>query len=232
MIDMHSHVLPCIDDGARSIDISLKMLEAAKNSGAEIVAATPHCILRKFNIDAFLDRRQNAYSSIEQELLHNPLKYPKIVMGAEVLLCEDITEYENFKKLCYGSTNYILLELSSHVSCSVLAEWIYNVSINGLVPVIAHIDRFHDYKRMMSELDGIDVVYQINATRFLGLFSSLSVKNILRCATKFLVSSDMHNLDSRSFNMHLAYNKAVRYLPKEMCGMMFGGLAEKILLNK
>ena len=47
MIDMHSHCLPFVDDGADSVETSLAMLEDAKSKGADIVVATPHCVLRK-----------------------------------------------------------------------------------------------------------------------------------------------------------------------------------------
>ena len=231
MIDIHSHCLPSVDDGADSVETSLEMLENAKMLGADIVVATPHFSLQKLDICSFLERRKSAYNEVLQIISQSPEKYPRLLCGAEVYLNCDLSELDGLKSLCYDNTSYLLLELSSSVKCSVISEWIYNITINGIKPVIAHIDRFEKYKELMAELNGIDVVYQINASRFIGMFSRRSVKSILCGAEKFVVSSDMHNLTTRTFNMHEAYKKATSYLSEQRCYEMFYGMAQTILSN-
>lgn len=230
MIDMHSHCLPLMDDGADSIDTSLEMLRFAKANGAHTVAATPHYNCTKQSVDEFLNKREYSYSLIKETVLNAPGVYPKITFGAEVLLCSDLSEGIDLKKLCYAGTDYLLIELNSIYSPSTVSEWIYNISIRGYKPIIAHIDRYADHKDIMQELCGVDVVYQINAARFLGLFSNGAVKDILKRHDKFIVSSDMHNLTTRSFNMHIAYNKAKKYAGERL-GFMFNDGAAAILNN-
>lgn len=232
MIDMHSHCLPFIDDGADSLETSLKMLENAKINGADIVVSTPHCVLRKIDVNTFLKNRQKSYESVMEQISRNPEKYPVLMLGAEVFLGSDLSDAEYIEKLCYEGTKYILLETDSRISCSVLSEWIYNFTINGLKPVIAHIDRFDNREKLMYELNGIDVVYQINASRFLSVFSESKLKKILNNGTRFVVSSDMHNLDKRPFNLHLAMKKAHRFFNNEMCNDMFDNCARNIIFGK
>ena len=66
MFDMHSHVLPEVDDGAKSLEMSLEMLKTAKKHGVDVVAATPHCVLegKNENIAAFLEKRANGYNKL------------------------------------------------------------------------------------------------------------------------------------------------------------------------
>ena len=122
MIDMHSHCLPFVDDGADSVETSLAMLEDAKSKGADIVVATPHCVLRKQDMETFLQIRNESYNTICEIVNRDTQRYPKLLTGAEVFLGSDISEFEGLKKLCYEGTDYILLELSPLVSCSLLSD--------------------------------------------------------------------------------------------------------------
>ena len=127
--------------------------------------------------------------------------------------------------------HYILLELSDNGDASEVAEWIYNISIKGFRPVIAHIDRYPDYRDVMDELSHLDVVYQVNAARFLTMSDRGLLKKIFKTHDKFVVSTDMHNLTTRICNMGDAYKIAAKKFPS-MIDMLFGGGAENILNNR
>ena len=64
-IDYHSHILPCIDDGAESIEKSLMMIEKAKRYGIQAIYATPHCYMHKTNVHMFCEMRKCAYEKIK-----------------------------------------------------------------------------------------------------------------------------------------------------------------------
>ena len=74
MIDIHSHCLPSVDDGADSVETSLEMLENAKMLGTDIVVATPHFSLQKLDICSFLERRKSAYNEVLQIMSFNCFK--------------------------------------------------------------------------------------------------------------------------------------------------------------
>ncbi len=229
MIDIHTHLLPCVDDGADSVEASLEMLKFAKENGAHTVVATPHFYTGRIEVEAFLEKRDGALERVLQRMSQQD--YPRLVTGAEVYINCDISEMDGIKKLCYENTDYMLLEIARDVKLSVLSEWIYNLTIAGIRPVIAHIDRYYEYKKIMQELCGIDVVYQINSSGFLGFLSSATIKDIVKRHSNFVVGSDMHNMISRQFNMHKAYEKAKKMFPHNVDEMFEEG-AKKILENK
>ena len=66
-IDFHSHILPKIDDGSRSVEESVKLLDLMAQDGVSVVAATPHFYCSKTSIHRFLDRRAEAYDILENK---------------------------------------------------------------------------------------------------------------------------------------------------------------------
>ncbi|MBR2021020.1 MAG: hypothetical protein IJ939_01155 [Clostridia bacterium] len=231
MFDLHSHVLPFVDDGAKDIEMSLAMLKTAKEQGVELVAATPHCMPKDWeSIDAVVEKRNAEYKKMN-ELISDKNEYPRLVYGTEVHLCKDISEYEELSSLCYCNTNYILLEMPRDNMPSKIAEWVYNVCIKGYRPVIAHIDRYSFYSEIMDELSHLDVVYQVNAARFLTMSDRRLLRKIFRKHDKFIVSTDMHNLTTRTCNMGKARAVAEKKFP-EMCDMLFESGAKAILNNE
>ena len=230
MYDLHSHVLPCIDDGSNSEEMTLDMLRKAKEQGVNLVAATPHCFAKsQEDIDVLVEKRNAQYDRIRQ-IISGYEEFPEIITGSEVLLCKDISEFDNLQHLCYENTNYIMLELPGDNMPSQIAEWVYNICIKGFRPVIAHIDRYSFYKEIMSELSHLDVVYQVNASRFLTMSDRHHLKNIFKLHNKFFVSSDMHNLSSRTNRMGEARCIAEKKFSSK-CSVLFNDGAEAILKN-
>ena len=219
MFDLHSHVLPALDDGAKNIEMSLEMLKSAKMQGVNTVCATPHCITDSDEgVVSFLEKRSASYEQL-LPLIENKDEYPKLLLGCEVYLGCDMSEFEHLKELCYEGTNYILLEMPSGTEPGVLAEWIYNISIKGLRPVIAHIDRCPDYEEIMEELEGTDVIFQINASQFLTMSGRRLLKKLFKTGFDFFVSSDMHNTTSRVCVMGQA---------RSICEKKFKGKADML----
>lgn len=233
MLDLHSHVLPCVDDGAKSVEMSLEMLRQAKEQGVELVAATPHCSLdgKNENIAAFLEKRQKGYEALAAAMQDNKSLYPEIILGAEVLLSCDVSELEDARLLCYQNTDYMLLEMPLDRKPSRLAEWVYNVQTKGIKPVIAHIDRYGHYKELMAEFEGLDVVYQLNASEFSTMAGRKILRNVFKRHYRFFVSSDMHNLSSRVPNIGRAREMCDKKFPK-MSSMLFETSARLIVENK
>lgn len=206
MIDMHTHFLPKVDDGAKDLEMGIEMLKESASQGVKLCVSTSHCRLHRHeSLENFLKRRSLAYEDIKKNLTS---ELPKIILGAEVLLDHDITEHKEIDKLCIGGSGYMLLEFP-HMSQDVRTpEWIYALTLAGIKPIIAHIDRYPRRDSLMTELDGMDIVYQINAEVFFTMKGRSFVKKMLKKDDGFIISSDMHNLESRPCNMALAYEKA------------------------
>ena len=83
MIDWHSHILPCLDDGSGSFDESLRMLDTLSDQGVARVIATPRFYANKESLDIFLERREASFSLLAQGR-HEAC--PRVLCGAEVWL--------------------------------------------------------------------------------------------------------------------------------------------------
>lgn len=226
MIDMHSHILPAIDDGAKDVQQSVQMLCEAKSQGADVCVATSHCKLHKENsIADFLSNRTNAYDNLMQAV--QGADVPKIILGAEVYLDNDISKLPMVEKLCIEGTNYMLVEFSFFSkSPSVYSEWLYNLTIKGIKPIIAHIDRYRTRDEMIQCFSDIDVVYQVNnATAF-----SIKGRRFLKKMQSHTVvmGSDMHNTDSRPCDIKKAYDIVAKKMPARVQDL-FDANARKIL---
>ena len=222
MIDLHAHFLPSVDDGAADIEKSLQMLESSANQGVSVCAATPHCILHKQgDVNSFLERRSEARRLLENEIGKRGTVCPsRLLFGAEVLLDNNINEYSGIEKLCYEGTNYMLVELGADRNCSVYADWIYTITLKNIKPVLAHVDRYPFFETLMNELKGIEIIYQINASRFCTAHGRTILKKLFKYNNTYFVSSDMHNTTTRPCNMLEAYQKALKKFP-ENAGALF-----------
>ncbi len=201
MIDTHSHFLPGIDDGADSVESALKILEDLKNQGVDTVVSTSHYYEWQEDISSFLSRREQAYNILIENMQKLGGEYPNIVLGAEVALTPEIPKSEDLKKLCIGDTNNILIELPY----SGYHEWIpYAIfeisSRHGLVPVLAHFERFCTSKNKLQqykELLALDVKLQINTESFLYRKPFKVIKHLAKEGAIDVIGSDTHNMTSR-----------------------------------
>ncbi len=209
MKDLHTHVLPGIDDGAATPKESIEMLVDSFNQGVTFCALTPHCVIHNpDDIPNFLKLRQLAYEEIKDEIVEN--KIPEIALGAEVYADHDVSEHDDIESLRIEGTNYILLELPFISKYDWLGECVYSLNLKGLTVILAHIDRYPFWHTIIRELAGLDVVYQINASRFLRFRERIFVKKLLKTKQRFVVSSDMHNMSGRRCNIEKAFSLAYK----------------------
>ncbi len=229
MIDMHSHCLPGIDDGAKTCEQSLMMLSESYSQGVRLCAATPHLIIhRQKDLDVFLKDRKEAYDALKNAMSKDKGEYPEIILGAEVYLDNDLTNYDGLDKVCYTGTNRMLLEFPMDSFNPRWAEWIYEFNRKGIKILVAHVDRYPYWEKMMADFHGLDVAYQVNASRFVKFYDRRLLKNLLSYGHDYIISSDMHNTKTRKCNMEEAYVKAEKKLGKKADELFFKN-AEKIL---
>lgn len=206
MIDFHTHFLPNIDDGAKDVETSLEMLRCAKSDGINTVVSTSHIyITDQSSIDEFLLRRQASFSLISDEVLNNSSIYPEIELGAEVHIRGGIGDYERISDLKIGNTNYILLEMPYSEWNESHFETVYDITSKGLVPVMAHIERFYNYRDLFDNLKSLGVKFQVNADSFLEKQGRRELLELFQNGYVHLLGSDTHNLRSRPNNLKKAY---------------------------
>lgn len=229
MIDMHSHVLPDIDDGAKNVSESLQMLSDSFSQGVRVCAATPHCIIhRQKDLERFIDGRSKAYDLLKTEMEKTGESYPEIILGGEVYFDNDLNAYEGLERVCYTGTNYLLLEFPMEKANPLWAEQIYEMNRRGIRILVAHVDRYPEWEKMMADFKGLDVRYQVNASRFLKFSDKRLLRSLLEYGHRYVISSDMHNMKGRRCNMEEAYKKAVKKYPDMACEL-FCDNAKRIL---
>ncbi|MDE6149683.1 MAG: histidinol-phosphatase [Ruminococcus sp.] len=194
-IDMHSHILPGIDDGSRSIDESLQMLDTFVENGTNIVVATPHFYCEEQSITRFLEKRNAAYEKLKP---HLKSEHPQIILGAEVLYNPVLVGNEDLSKLAIQGTDFILLEMPYQ---KLTSDIINNVSkivdFMDVKLLIAHIERYLHFTSFsdLSNLMDLDVLGQINVKSLMKASSKRACFKLIKKGYVHALGTDYHRLD-------------------------------------
>ncbi len=216
MVDIHTHVLPGIDDGAKHVSESLRMLADAYRQGVRHCVATPHFVLHKEeDIAVFLRRRRESALSLAEAAKAHSLPLPQLLLGAEVYMDNNINSFRDIEKLCIGDSPCILVEFPMGKFDPYWGDWLHSMCLRGLHPIVAHIDRYVHLDRMLSEFSGLSITYQINASRMLSFWGRRFVARMLTGNEPCIFASDMHNTTTRNCNMKNAFLKAKKKFPLE-----------------
>lgn len=229
MIDFHSHILPGIDDGSASLEESLAMLQLAKEQGITHMVATPHFYPNYDAPDRFFRRRERAEEALRQALAEHP-GLPEITVGAEVYFFSGISESDIIQELTIGKKGCILIEMPhSPWSESMYRELAQIWEKQGIVPIVAHVDRYigpfrtHGIPERLAELP---VVVQANADFFLQASTARMALRMLRADQIQLLGSDCHNMRSRKPNLGAALTRIEKKLGKEPLNTVYSRGAE------
>ena len=206
MIDWHSHVLPQMDDGSRSLDESVKLFGMLSEQGVNTVIATPHFYANDESVDEFLKRRQAAYENLSSVING---EMPKVILGAEVSYYSGISHLEELSKLCIEGTKLLLLEMPFTKWTDHTVREIIELASRGDVTVIfAHIERYLDMQgeKVFDELQKHGVIMQVNSSFFNRKSTKRNALKLLSKGKIQLIGSDTHNVSSRPPTLDLAYN--------------------------
>lgn len=221
--DLHSHFLPGIDDGCKNCQESLQVLLESKKQGVIGIAATPH-YYPKETVDDFLKRRNDSYQQLSKYLLQENKEIPDICLGAEVAYRTGISKEPKLQELCYGKSEFILLELPfTKWNSGILYDIEQICLVHGLIPVIAHFERYAGYqdKKVLNELMDMNVLIQMNAEYYLDFWNRGSAKKKILKQQVQVLGSDCHNLDRRSPNIGIAADMMKKKgLEKELLAIM------------
>jgi len=197
MIDFHSHVLPGIDDGSRSVEESLRMLEVSAEQGIHCMAATPHFYPSEIDPERFLIQREQALSRLK-EAWHPGL--PRLLMGAEVYYFDGISRCEELTGLRIEGTPLLLLEMPFQTWTDRMTAEVRSLhSRPGFTVVLAHIERYLRFQKreIWDEVLEMGVLTQGNAEFFLHWSTKRKALHMLETGRLHLLGSDCHNMKTR-----------------------------------
>lgn len=141
MIDIHSHILNDIDDGSKDIEMSISMLKKAELSGTTDIIATPHFMRGRFEVD--YNEVLNRVEKLKKISRENNIDI-NIYAGQEVYYSRKILEYYNDKMIgTINNTRYMLIELPMlEFDINEIINNIYELQLRGIIPIIAHPERY------------------------------------------------------------------------------------------
>lgn len=216
--DMHSHILPSFDDGARTVDDSLGLLDCLKKQGISNVCFTPHFYTNEMSVENFLEKRRIAY---ENFLPYKPVNM-NIVLGAEVYVSKFLFNSDDLSGLTYGKSRYILTEFSysSSFSDRTLQQLNMLIENHRLIPVLPHVERYDvliSDTEALQELRDMGVVIQTNIGNYTKKSSIFKRRKLLKLINEGMIDilgSDAHSM---THNTPEVYAQAVEMIA-DKCG--------------
>ncbi len=213
--DIHSHILPGLDDGAQDLPSSIKMVEKLAGLGFNKLIATPHIMSDLYkNTPQTINK---AKKDLKEELKKRKLS-TEIDVAAEYLLDEGLTDHINKHGLLTMGDNYILLELSYFSEPPNIYEVIFQLNIKGFKIILAHPERYvywYDDFSKFEKLKERDVCFQLNILTF----SQSHTYPTRKIATKLInhgmvnfLGSDLHNQSQFELLEKATYDPALAKL--------------------
>ena len=202
--DIHTHILPGMDDGASTVEESLMMLSELFRQGVTTVAATPHFYADRESPKDFFERRQEAFSRLEGKLNGDLTVLP----GAEVRYYQGISGTTELPELTIGDTNLLLLEMPFGEWTPSVVNEVYSLQRDRkLQVVIAHIDRYFSRNNLKytEGMRSFGIMFQLNADVFFDRKRKSTALKMLESKAVDFIASDCHNMTSRPPMLTEAY---------------------------
>lgn len=139
IIDVHSHILPKVDDGSEDIGMSIEMAKMYLENGIKKVIATPHYI--EGSMDNSLEGNILGLERLKKGLYKEGLEL-EVFLGNEIYVSMDIFKYLDKERVStLNNTRYVLLELPMYDIPLYMEDLLYEIQLKGLIPIIAHPER-------------------------------------------------------------------------------------------
>lgn len=206
MVDFHSHIIPGVDDGAKSEEMALAMIEMAAASGTEKIVATPHYVRGRFQVSK--DEIKKELEKLKKLAKDRGIPI-EIYGGQEVYYKDNILQYYLEGEIgTIENTRYMLVELPmKEFDVENVLSGFYELQLRGIVMILAHPERYIEFIKKPSLINRfIDegFLFQLNTGSISGEFG----KEVKKTAEIFLahdiysvIGSDGHRLKSRNTDM-------------------------------
>lgn len=197
-VDVHSHLIPGIDDGAPDMEASLEMLQTFQNLGYQNVVTTPHVMA-----DFYKNDRNTILGGLE--LVRAAVKGRGLTIqidaAAEYNLDENFMNLIERKDLLTFGDNYVLFELSFNTEPPQVNEAIFALVTAGYTPILAHVERYHYYHDDWEKIEDLKrrgALLQLNINSLSGHYGKPTRKMAEQLIEKehiVLLGSDCHRMD-------------------------------------
>ena len=193
-VDIHSHILPGIDDGAKDVNESLEMISEMKRLGFSKIIGTPHTYTNIY--ENTKESISNSYNYLNSKLNIDI----EIKFASEYMIDEGLIEKAEKRSLLCLSENYVLVEMSYAAPPNKLYDILFNLKINNYIPILAHPERYiyiHNNFKEYFKLKKFGCLFQINllsANGFYGPAVTKSLNYLIKEGLVDFVGSDFHKM--------------------------------------
>lgn len=203
LIDLHCHILPGIDDGAKNIDMSMQLLQQELDSEVAGICFTPHFYYERTTLDEFVDNRHKAFAALLKEVRPSGMRLA-LKTGAEVYFTPALPSLD-LKKLAIYDTDYILIELPTSFHPSGIEELLFEVQQQGFIPILAHVERYPyvtENPTLLYDWVTGGALAQVNASGLIrGGYTAKLVQKYIDWNLVHLLCSDAHHPEKRPANL-------------------------------
>lgn len=236
IVDMHCHILPEIDDGAKNDGEAYQMLRMAYDEGIRVIVATPHHHERRGMCTPGQYKR--ALSKVRKMAKEIDEKF-YVMPGMEIYFSQDVlTKLEHKKVQTMGVSDYVLIEFSPNDEFRYIQQALQQVQMKGFHPIVAHIERydcFHDHVDDVEYLIEMGAYVQVNAGSIVGTSGRTTkrfVKELLERQLVHFVGTDAHSSGSRSPMIKKSADFVEKRFGEEYAREIFRTNGLKVLKNK
>lgn len=196
MIDIHTHILPFIDDGSKTLEESIQLLEEEEQIGVTDVFLTPHYIKHRNYLSTYKENIE-VYDQFLEEVKKRNIKV-NLHLGNEVYYHFDsVSHLRNQTVVPMGNSKFVLIEFSTSEEEEDIGEAIHNMKALGYIPIIAHIERYPYIKNFKDYelIKRMGAYIQVNASSVTGSsgsqYKKLALK-LIKAGVVDFIASDIH----------------------------------------
>ena len=235
MIDIHSHIIYGIDDGAKNIDESISMVRKMRDAGYTTIIATPHYIENSYYA-ADNKLKKERLNEIQERLIEENINV-KLYLGNEIFIQEDI-----LKKILKGeihtlnNSSYMLLELPLNERLNSDLDILYDIIATGAKVILAHPERYAIFKRNPDEVNKyleMGILLQGNIDALSGKYGKEAKKlfeKYLKERKYFALASDIHTSRSNFYSrVSELKQEAIKLTDKKYINELMGVNPNKII---
>ena len=234
--DIHTHILPAVDDGAQGMPEALQLLRMAWDNGTRTVVLTPHYRGKyKENTPAWL----RECFLLLKEMAAAELPGMKLYLGNEIAYEAEATE-----AMCTGrvlplnGSRYVLLEFRPNSLRSQIVGGVSETARSGFVPIVAHVERYDVSRKdptLMDELLEMGALLQLNADSVMGA-NGFGVRRfchkLLKAGKVHFVASDAHDARHRPPLLRKSFLRIQKKYGREYAAELFFGNAQAVSENQ
>lgn len=237
MIDIHSHILFNIDDGAATLEDSVKLCRDAADNGVKLITATPH-FFDYSHIRSFVSERNHKISVLREILDEEDIPI-SVAAGSELFLNDKVFSAGDLDALTINGSRYMLCEFPlGPFDIDRAPLWIDELISRGYTPIVAHPERYIEFHRNLYIIDELldrEVVFQVNIDSLTGKNGEepqkMAIDMVMR-KIALLIGSDAHDTEYRHTRLREKFKDLPEFIDERILLDCMDKNAKAIIKNE